>query len=149
MSSLGHGRYSPARRTPTSNRRFQSQQRGGHSGKRRLRDSGRGGDQLQVCGCGGRHRLQLSGGSGHLTQADLLNVLGNAATARSDTFSIRSYGEARDATGQVTASAICEAVVQRLPDWFDPADPAETAPASLTSESNKTLGRRFRLVAFR
>ena len=89
------------------------------------------------------------GAPGYLTQADLLNVLGNAATARSDTFTIRGYGEARDATGQVTASAICEAVVQRLPDWFDPADPAETAPASLTSESNKTLGRRFRVVAFR
>jgi len=89
------------------------------------------------------------GAPGYLTQADLLNVLGNAATARSDTFTIRGYGEARDASGQVTASATCEAVVQRLPDWYDPADAAETAPAYLTSESNKTLGRRFRLVAFR
>ena len=86
---------------------------------------------------------------GYLTQADLLNVLGNAATARSDTFTIRGYGEARDASGQVTASATCEAVVQRLPDWYDPADAAETAPASLTSGSNKTMGRRFRLLAFR
>ncbi|MEI6654082.1 MAG: hypothetical protein WCP45_04885, partial [Verrucomicrobiota bacterium] len=89
------------------------------------------------------------GAPGYLTQADLLNVLGNAATARSDTFVIRSYGEAHDASGQITASAICEAVVQRLPDWYDPADLAETAPAALVSESNKTLGRRFRLLAFR
>ncbi len=76
-------------------------------------------------------------------------MLGNAATARSDTFTIRGYGEAHDAAGQITASATCEAVVQRLPDWYDPADLAETAPANLVSESNKTLGRRFRLLAFR
>jgi hypothetical protein len=89
------------------------------------------------------------GAPGFLTQADLLNLLGNAAAPRSDTFTIRGYGEAHDATGKITASATCEAVVQRLPDWVDPADQAETAPASLASLSNKTLGRRFRLLAFR
>ena len=89
------------------------------------------------------------GAPGYLTQADLLNVLGNAATVRSDTFTIRGYGEAHDASGQIAANAICEAVVQRLPDWNDPADLAEVAPAALVSESNKTLGRRFRLISFR
>jgi hypothetical protein len=89
------------------------------------------------------------GAPGYLSQADLLNVLGNAATARSDTFTIRGYGEAHDADGQITASAVCEALVQRLPDWVDPADQAETAPANLVSGANKTAGRRFRVIAFR
>jgi len=89
------------------------------------------------------------GAPGYLTQADLLNVLGNAATARSDTFTIRAYGEAHDGSGKITASAVCEAVLQRLPDWYDPADLAETAPASLMSATNRTLGRRFRVIAFR
>ena len=37
----------------------------------------------------------FQGAPGYLTQADLLNMLGNAATARSDTFTIRGYGEWR------------------------------------------------------
>jgi hypothetical protein len=89
------------------------------------------------------------GAPGYLTQADLLNVLGNAATARSDTFTIRGYGEARDATGKILARATCEAVVQRFPEWLDPADPVETAPAELKSRTNKTFGRRFVITLFR
>ena len=89
------------------------------------------------------------GAPGYLTQADLLNVLGNAASARSDTFTIRAYGEAHDGSGNITSSAICEAVVQRLPDWYDPADLAETSPASLVSAANRMLGRRFRVISFR
>jgi len=89
------------------------------------------------------------GGPGYLSQADLLNVLGNAATARSDTFTIRGYGEARDASGKITAHATCEAVVQRFPEWVDPADPVETAPAKLQSKANKTFGRRFLITSLR
>jgi hypothetical protein len=89
------------------------------------------------------------GAPGYLTQADLLNVLGNAATARSDTFIIRAYGEAHDQAGTPSATAVCEAVFQRLPDWVDPADPAATPPAALTSQTNRTQGRKFKLLAFR
>jgi hypothetical protein len=89
------------------------------------------------------------GAPGYLTQADLLNVLGNAATARSDTFTIRGYGEAHDAAGKMIANATCEAVVQRFPDWIDPADAAETAPAALTSKANQNFGRRFLVTSFR
>lgn len=56
------------------------------------------------------------GAPGYLTQADLLQVLGPTLSARSDTFLIRSYGEAVNAAGQVTAKAWCEAVVQRTPE---------------------------------
>lgn len=89
------------------------------------------------------------GAPGYLSQADLLGVLGNAATPRSDTFTIRGYGEARDAANKPTATAICEAVVQRVPDFIDSADKAETATAALTSTANKNFGRRFKIVSFR
>jgi len=91
----------------------------------------------------------FQGAPGYLTQADLLSVLGNAATPRSDTFTIRGYGEARDAANKLTASATCEAVVQRVPEYLDPADKADTPPASLTRSVNKTFGRRFQVVSFR
>lgn len=93
--------------------------------------------------------LSYQGAPGFLTQADLLTVLGNAATARSDTFTIRGYGEARDAAGKITASATCEVVVQRYPEWVDRADAVETLPAALTSQANRTFGRRFAINSFR
>ena len=89
------------------------------------------------------------GAPGYLTQADLLGVLGNAATPRSDTFTIRCHGEARDSAGKVTATATCEAVLQRLPEYVDTADLPETAPAALTSPANAAFGRRFQMTAFR
>ena len=89
------------------------------------------------------------GAPGYLSQADILNVLGNAATARSDTFTIRGYGEARDPSGKILACATCEAVVQRFPEWVDPADPVETVPTKLTSRANKNFGRRFLITSLR
>jgi len=99
------------------------------------------------------------GAPGSITQGDILNVLGNAATARSDTFTIRAYGDARDAAGKVIATAYCEAVVQRLPEYIDAKDPATAvpqpvAPATttspvITSAANTTFGRRFAMVSFR
>ncbi|MDH4444395.1 MAG: hypothetical protein QE267_04620 [Akkermansiaceae bacterium] len=89
------------------------------------------------------------GAPGYLSQADILNVLGNAATARSDTFTIRGYGESRDASGKMVATATCEAVVQRITDWIDSSDAAETPIASLTSANNKNFGRRYKIASFR
>lgn len=89
------------------------------------------------------------GAPGYLTQADLLAVLGNAATVRSDTFTVRAYGEARDKEGKVISRAWCEAVVQRLPEYLASADKSQIAPAELTSEANKTFGRRFVVRSFR
>jgi len=91
----------------------------------------------------------FQGAPGYLSQADLLGVLGNAATPRSDTFTIRGYGEARDAANNPTATATCEAVVQRVPEYLDPADKPEVAPAALTSTTNKIFGRRFQIISFR
>jgi hypothetical protein len=89
---------------------------------------------------------------GWLLQGDLLQALGPALSARSDTFVIRTYGEALNPTDstQTQARAWCEAVVQRLPAYSDPAaDSPQTAPASLTSQNNKTFGRSFKIISFR
>ncbi|MDP3851133.1 MAG: hypothetical protein Q8Q59_11560 [Luteolibacter sp.] len=96
-------------------------------------------------GAGASHQ----GAPGYLSQADILSVLGNAATPRSDTFTIRGYGEARDSANNPIAAATCEAVIQRVPDYVDAADKAEIAPAVLTSNANKAFGRRFQVISFR
>ena len=85
---------------------------------------------------------------GYLTQADVLQSLAPVITARSDTFTVRGYGEAKDSNGDVVARAWCEAVVQRVPEFVDPTTPAESAIASATLV-NQTFGRRFEIVSFR
>jgi hypothetical protein len=89
------------------------------------------------------------GAPGYLSQADLLSVLGNAATPRSDTFTIRGYGEALDPKGKILATATCEAVVQRFPEWIDSHEAVELPVAALQTEANKKFGRRFQMVSFR
>ena len=85
---------------------------------------------------------------GYLTQADVLQSLAPMITVRSDTFTIRGYGEARDAAGKVIARNWCEAVVQRTPKFMDPTDAADAAIASITP-TNQTFGRRFEIISFR
>lgn len=85
---------------------------------------------------------------GWVTQADVLQVIGPSISARSDTFRIRALGEARDSTGQVVATAHCEAIVQRQPAYVDPADASHERPGDLVN-TNKTFGRRFEMVSFR
>lgn len=84
-----------------------------------------------------------------LTQADLLAGIAPVITARGDTFTIRAYGESRSANGnQVEARAWCEATVQRLTEFVDPANP----PAALVNDLgplNQRFGRRFVVVSFR
>ena len=76
-------------------------------------------------------------------------MLGPLLTVRSDTFLVRAYGDATNpATGAVESQAWCEAVVQRVPDYVDPVDAAEAAPAALC-ETNRAYGRRFEIVRFR
>jgi hypothetical protein len=85
-----------------------------------------------------------------LTQADIMTALAPVLFPRSDTFVIRTYGEAvNPATGATEGRAWAEATVQRTPEYFDPADDATVAPADLTREANKTYGRRFKVVSFR
>jgi Tfp pilus assembly protein PilX len=87
---------------------------------------------------------------GWLTQADILQVIGTAISARSDTFRIRTCGEAFDASGNVVARAYCEAIVQRLPDYVDPSNKATDRGTQLNANPvNKIYGRQFQVVSFR
>ncbi len=85
---------------------------------------------------------------GWLTQADVLQVIGPSITNRSDTFRIRAYGESLDSSGNTLAKAYCEAIVQRIPNYVDPADSASERGAELT-DLNKIHGRQFTIVSFR
>ncbi|TSA32519.1 MAG: hypothetical protein D4R66_06035, partial [Opitutales bacterium] len=89
------------------------------------------------------------GTPGNLLQSDLLQSLGSAMATRSDTFLRRVYGEASSVEGAIGKNWI-EAVVQRLPEFIDPADAPETPLSSLTfSVTNKSLGRRFIIISYR
>jgi Tfp pilus assembly protein PilV len=90
----------------------------------------------------------LAGFPGYLLQADVLSALGPTLSARSDTFTIRTYGDSvNPATGDITGRAWCEAVVQRTPDYVNPSLAATSTPAA--NSINATFGRRFQIVSFR
>jgi hypothetical protein len=85
---------------------------------------------------------------GWTRQADLMRPLAPILSARDDTFTIRSYGEARDGNGRMIARAYCEAVVRRGRDFVDPADQPDVInqPAR---PLNRAFGRRFQIVSLR
>ena len=83
---------------------------------------------------------------GNLLQSDLLQALGYAIATRSDTFTLRCYGEASQDNGEV-GSAWVEAVVQRETDYIDATNPPE-ATSGLTGV-NAILGRRFKVISLR
>jgi hypothetical protein len=96
---------------------------------------------------------------GQVSQADILSSLGATLTARSDTFTVRTYGEVLNPVSGVSEGrAWAEAVVQRFPDYVDSTDTAllaanggtgaATAPAA-TGATNRIYGRRFGIVSFR
>lgn len=85
------------------------------------------------------------GAPGYLTQGDLLQVIGPAISARSDSFVIRTYGDAVDANGDVLARAWCEAIVQRTPV---PVRPDESGINPQLDDA-PDFGRRFKIKSFR
>jgi hypothetical protein len=98
--------------------------------------------------------FRSTGIPGWITQADVLQAIGPSIAARSDTFRIRSYGEALAGDGTtVVAKAWCEAIVQRMPSYTDPANAASDRLASPTDTTltvtNKAFGRKFQIVSFR
>ena len=84
---------------------------------------------------------------GYLTQGDIMQVIGSTLTPRSDTFTVRAYGESVDGNGDIQARAWCEAVVQRTPEPIEP-DLAGLNPRTVGA-NQIDWGRRFRVVSFR
>lgn len=96
----------------------------------------------------GQHFEKILGGqskaagyAGFILQGDILQALAPVLTVRSDTFTIRTTGIARDRHGKITAQAWCEAVVQRQPEHLD--------PSVRLSENDQKFGRKFVLTGFR
>lgn len=86
------------------------------------------------------------GALGFITQADMLQFLGPALSARSDSFVVRAYGSCKAPGGTLEAEVWCEAVVQRTP--------APLAPDQLGLNPEKdgagaAFGRRFEVKSFR
>jgi hypothetical protein len=122
-------------------------------------------DNIEVGNNGGRVHTAL-GAPGNLLQSDLLQSLGTALATRSDTFTLRCFGESILPSGE-TGVAWMEVVVQRTPEFIDRADPAETgssapkplgfgAPTTADAATNQNLslinhilGRRFKVTSMR
>ncbi len=83
-----------------------------------------------------------------IRQADVLRPLAPILSVRDDTFTIRAYGDALDASGKVIARAWCEAVVKRTRDFFDPADAADAVEPP-TQQINVRFGRTYKIVSYR
>ncbi len=91
---------------------------------------------------------QSAGFPGQLLQGDLLQALSPMMTVRSDTFTIRAYGDSiKSSDGKLLARAWCEAVVQRLPDPVSH-DPGKKYLEELAKPSSP-FGRNFRVISFR
>lgn len=103
---------------------------------------------------------RLAGVPGYIIQSDLLKPIANTLNVRDDTFRIRAYGEAPDANGGVSARAWCEAVVQRVPEYIDPANDSDVSATTMNGSGafainnalrplNRAFGRRFQIESFR
>ena len=88
------------------------------------------------------------GSAPYVDQADVLRHFSEQLTPRGDTFVIRAYGDSIDEKGKVAARAWCEAVVQRVPEYSDPANEPHQKQAELT-ESNQKFGRKIQIMSFR
>jgi hypothetical protein len=85
---------------------------------------------------------------GWTRQADVLRPIAPILSARDDTFTIRAYGDARDAAGNIIARATCEATVRRTRDYVDPSDAPDITTLPKAA-ANITFGRRYQIISFR
>lgn len=84
---------------------------------------------------------------GYINQSSLLRPLAPILSARSDTFTIRAYGDVVK-ENKIVAKAWCEAIVQRKIDFVKSSEqllPWETS----TNKLVENLGRKFEIVGFR
>ena len=84
---------------------------------------------------------------GYLKQQDIIRPLAPIMTSRGDTFVIRTYGETVDpVTKKVRGKAMCEAIVQRVPDYVEDSIQAWEIP--ILGSQNEKFGRRLKIVSF-
>ncbi len=90
----------------------------------------------------------VHGFPGWIRQADILRPIAPVLTVRDDTFTIRAYGDTRNADGKILAQAWCEAIVRRTREFVDTQDEADSIepPTSLTNQIN---GRKYDITSFR
>jgi hypothetical protein len=108
---------------------------------------------------------------GTLMQSDILQAIAPVLSARSDTFTVRFYGQALSPTGGSEAEAYGEAVIQRVPEFvysseskiLDPSNQANFAYDDLNASplvanksgvngltpENYAFGRRFKIISIR
>lgn len=93
---------------------------------------------------------QATGFPGYLLQGDVLQALAPYMNARSDSFTIRAYGESLNPdSGRIEARAWCEATVQRYPDPLPSPGAAADDPLKELANPSGRFGRRFRVTSFR
>jgi hypothetical protein len=124
-------------------------------------------ENIEVISQNGKNGAHAAmGAPGNLLQSDLLQSLGSAIATRSDTFTIRCFGEASQSSGE-TGSAWMEVLVQRVPEFIDGSNAPETgnsAPhpfkpspsaspdptvSTALTPVNSLLGRRFKILSMR
>lgn len=114
----------------------------------------------------------LEGAPGIIEQSDILEPLGGLLAARGDTFRIRAMGASKDLAGNTVATAYCEAIVTRSPEYIIAGDPevpgtqngpnsalvppyiagsddSTLQPNPILNPLNRQFGRRFEIVNFR
>jgi len=82
-------------------------------------------------------------------QADILRPIAPILSARDDTFTIRAYGDARDANGKIIARATCEAIVRRGREFVSATEDAADITGPPSAVANQKFGRRFQVISFR
>ena len=88
--------------------------------------------------------------SAFFMQADVLNKIGSMLHARSDTFTIRSYGSAQnEINGSVDSQAYYEITVQRLPTYLDASLDSWELPVEGAPSLNNYFGRRYKIISER
>ncbi|HBO56871.1 MAG TPA: hypothetical protein DD622_00375 [Opitutae bacterium] len=92
------------------------------------------------------NRPVLEGAPGFLTQADVMAKIGGSLASRSDTFTIRSYGESSNGlTSSDQAKACLETVVQRTSEYMSTND----SYLSSSLPIDQQFGRSFKIVSTR
>lgn len=78
-----------------------------------------------------------------LYQYEVLDLIGDRLTIRSDSFKITAFAETKKGK-----HAKCEALVQRVPEYMDSSNKPEDLPQKL-NKVNERFGRRFKIISLR